>query len=383
MALQYQLHPSIPDDLTMQLRFEEAQLPETMGLRIVHWPAEWHPQAGVMLTWPHADTDWAPVLNEVTRCYLRIAVEIALRERLLIVTPEPETVARLLHEQLPQRAIENITLYHIPSNDTWARDHGPLCLLAEQGVRIMDFCFNGWGKKFPAELDNAITRRLWEEGALQGKYEDHRDFVLEGGSIETDGCGTLLTTSRCLMATNRNQPLSQADIELRLLSYFHAQRVLWLDYGALAGDDTDSHIDTLARFCSPETIAYVQCTDPDDEHFIELSRMENQLHSFRTMTDKAYRLIPLPMPRACFDAEGKRLPATYANFLIINGAVLMPAYGQPDIDQLAHLQLQHAFPRLEIVDIDCRVLILQHGSLHCCTMQFPKGALKSDTKPNI
>ena len=383
MALQYQLRPSVPDDMTRLLRFEKAQLPETMGLQTVHWPAEWHPQAGVMLTWPHAATDWAPMLNEVTRCYLRIAMEIALRERLLIVTPEPEAVECLLHEKLPLRAVENIILFHIPSNDTWARDHGPLCLLTEQGIRLMDFCFNGWGEKFPADLDNAITRTLWEKGAFQGEYENHLDFVLEGGSIETDGCGTLLTTSHCLLAPHRNQPLSQADIELRLLRYFHANRVLWLDYGALAGDDTDSHIDTLARFCSPETIAYVQCTDSDDEHFIELSQMEKQLQFFRTMLNKPYCLIPLPMPRACFDTDGNRLPATYANFLIINGAVLMPTYGQPDIDQAAHQQLQKAFPRFEIVDIDCRVLIQQHGSLHCCTMQFPKGALRNITKPDI
>ncbi|MCR4921250.1 MAG: agmatine deiminase family protein [Bacteroidaceae bacterium] len=385
MAIQIRLDAPTPYDLTRQLRFEEAKPGETMGVRPDFWPPEWHPQSGVIITWPHAATDWAPVLPEVTRCYVHLAIEIALRERLLIVTPEPETLEHFLREQLPQNALANISLHRIPTNDTWTRDHGPLCLLTERGVRLMDFCFNGWGEKFPAELDNAITRQLWDEGIFNGEYEDHLDFVLEGGSVESDGQGTLLTTTHCLTAPHRNQPLSQADIELRLLHYFRAQRILWLDHGYLAGDDTDSHIDTLARFCAPETIAYVKCTDPTDEHYEELSKMEEQLREFRTLWGEPYSFVPLPMPQPCYDNSGCRLPATYANFLIINGAVLMPTYGQPTIDKAAQAQLQQAFPRHEIVPIDCRTLILQHGSLHCSAMQLPQGALRSkpqDTKEN-
>ncbi len=379
MALQYRLNTSTIDDLTLHLNLREAPLPETAGMAVTRLPAEWNAQSGIQLTWPHAATDWAPMLHEVERCYVSMALEIALRERLLIVAPDPEAVERLLREQLPQKALAQISFHRIPTNDTWARDHGFLTLLTDRGPRLLDFCFNGWGEKFPAELDNQINRRLWDEGVLQGEYESHLDFVLEGGSIESDGRGTLLTTSRCLLAPHRNQPLSKADIELRLLRYFHAQRVLWLDHGWLEGDDTDGHIDTLARFCPSDTIAYVRCTDPADPHHDELRLMETELQNLRTPEDRPYQLLPLPMPRPILDEEGNRLPATYANFLILNGAVLMPTYGQPENDETARRQLQKAFPRHEVVAIDSRPLIRQHGSIHCSAMQFPLGTLALPT----
>ena len=214
-----------------------------------------------------------------------------------------------------------------------------------------------------------------EQNILKGTYECHLDFVLEGGSIESDGKGTILTTSKCLLAPHRNQPLTKEQIEARLLEALHAERILWLDYGYLAGDDTDSHIDTLARFCPDDTIAYVQCLDKEDEHYAELSKMEAQLQSFRTTNGKPYRLIPLPMAKAIYDEDGNRLPATYANFLITNGAVLMPTYGDASTDLKAKERLQEAFPHHDIIGIDCQTLIIQHGSLHCCTMQFPREAL--------
>ena len=375
MALQFRLNTASVDDLMLHLDFREVPTGDTFALRTTHLPAEWFPQSAVQLTWPHAGTDWAPTLKDAVRCYVRMAFEIALRERLLIVTPEPEAVESLLREQLPQQVLDNISFHRVETDDTWARDHGFLTLLSEQSVRLLDFRFNGWGEKFPAEKDNRINRRLWEEGIFRGEYEEHLDFVLEGGSIESDGRGTLLTTSQCLMAPHRNQPLSQADIELRLLGYFHAQRVLWLHHGHLEGDDTDGHIDTLARFCPYDTIAFVQCTDPADRHYTDLQQMEAELESFRTLEDKPYRLVPLPMAEPAFDEDGNRLPATYANFLVLNGAVLMPAYGHPETDEAARLQLQKAFPRHEIVPIDARPLIVQHGSIHCCAMQFPRGAV--------
>ena len=343
-----------------------------MPKRTIFLPAEWHKQSAVQLTWPHAATDWKPILKDVIRCYLDMAKAISEHEELIIVTPEPEHVQGQLERALPAENMQRITLCQIPTNDTWARDHGFITLLAPDGFRLLDFKFNGWGEKFAAELDNQICRRMMELRVLDGKYEDHLDFVLEGGSIESDGCGTVLTTSQCLLAPHRNQPLTQAQIEARLLSSLHAERILWLDHGYLAGDDTDSHIDTLARFCTEDTIAYVQCTDPSDEHYTELRLMEAQLQTFRTMDGKPYRLIPLPMAKATYDEDGNRLPATYANFLIINGAVLMPTYGNPDNDIRAEEQLHKAFPHHDIVGIDCRPLITQHGSLHCCTMQFPK-----------
>lgn len=362
--------------MAREIHFDELTGPEFQAERSTFFPSEWHPQSGVQLTWPHAGTDWAYILDEVTECYVRMAMEIAVRERLIIVAQEAEQVEQLLSQRLPQRALRNISIHCIPTNDTWARDHGFLTLLTPQGPRLLDFQFNGWGKKFRADLDNQICRRMMEQHILNGTREDHLDFVFEGGSIESDGCGTLLTTSECLLAPNRNQPLSQTDIEQRLLSALHAERVLWLDHGYLAGDDTDSHVDTLARPCPSDTIAYVQCLDTEDEHYAALHAMEQQLKEFRTLSDEPYRLIPLPMAAAEYDEDGQRLPATYANFLVVNGAVLMPTYRHPELDELAKKQLQKAFPKHEIVGIDCRVLIEQHGSLHCCTMQFPLGVVK-------
>ena len=338
----------------------------------VYMPAEWHEQSAVQLTWPHGGTDWRDVLEEVTRCYVRIAKEIAARERLIIVVPEPGPVRSLLDGTLDQASLRRITFCQAPTNDTWARDHGFITLLSPDESRLLDFRFNGWGEKFPAGLDNQICRRMAEQNILEGRYENHLDFVLEGGSVESDGRGTILTTSRCLLAPHRNQPLTREQIEARLLSALHARRVLWLDHGYLAGDDTDSHVDTLARFCPDDTLAYVQCHDPGDEHFGELRLMEEQLRTFRTAEGRPYRLIPLPMATPVYDEDGSRLPATYANFLVINGAVLMPTYGDPATDARAGEQLRKAFPRRDIVGIDCRILITQHGSLHCCTMQHPK-----------
>ena len=300
------------------------------------------------------------MLDEITATYHEIAREIAQRENLLIVAPE---------EAQP---IINFQLSIINSNDTWARDHGFITLTDDEGHhRLLDFCFNGWGEKFPAELDNAINRRLYDEGKLGGDYVDCLDFVLEGGSIESDGRGTVFTTTGCLLAPHRNQPLTKEQIEERLKRELHAERILWIDHGNLTGDDTDGHIDTLVRICPDDTLLYMGCDDPEDEQYAELRLMEEQLKTFRTIDGRPYRLKKLPMPRPIYDGDD-RLPATYANFLIINGAVLCPTYAQPDLDAQALRTIGEAFPDREIVGIDCRSIIKQHGSLHCCTMQFPQ-----------
>ena len=316
-------------------------------------PAEWEPQSCVQLTWPHKDTDWAPMLEEITATYEEMAHAISCREDLLIVG---------------EKGLD------IPSDDTWARDHGFISLIDDCGHRrLVDFCFNGWGDKFPAEQDNAINRHLYEKGAIKGEYVDCLDFVLEGGSIESDGCGTIFTTTGCLLAPHRNQPLTKEEIEARLLKELHAKRILWIDHGNLTGDDTDGHIDTLVRICPNDTLLYVGCDDPDDEQYAELKLMEEQLQTFRTLEGKPYRLLKLPMPRPIIDYDQSlRLPATYANFLVINGAVLCPTYDQADNDAQALRLISEAFPDRDIVPIDCRSIIKQHGSLHCCTMQFPR-----------
>ena len=303
-------------------------------------PAEWEPQSMVQLTWPHKDTDWAPILPEITAVYDNLAREIRKREQLLIVDD-------------------------IPHNDTWARDHG-FITVEENGKKILlDFCFNGWGEKFPADLDNAINRHLYEQGLISGTYEDHLDFVLEGGSIESDGKGTIFTTSCCLMAPHRNQPLTQLEIEKRLMQYLGAERVVWINHGSLIGDDTDGHIDTLVRICPDYTLLYIG----DDADHPDLVSMEDELKTFRTLDGHPYRLLRLPLPRPIYD-DVDRLPATYANYLVVNGAVLVPTYNQPDLDQEAMNIIQQAFPDREIIGIDCRAVIKQHGSLHCCTMQY-------------
>ncbi len=337
------------------------------------FPAEWYPQSGIQLTWPHEETDWAYMLDEVTTCYIELAREIARRERLLIVTPHPKQVKQLLQGVVD---LEAVTFAQCPTNDTWARDHGGITLFCDGTPAIYDFKFNGWGLKFAANYDNLITSTLCRQGRFNARYENRLNFVVEGGALESDGAGTLLTTSECLLSPNRNGEWSQARIEEYLKETFGLQRVLWLDHGYLAGDDTDSHIDTLARFAPGNTIVYVQCTDPTDEHYEALLRMEEQLRTFTTLEGAPYRLLPLPMADAVYDENGERLPATYANFLIMNDAVLYPTYRQPANDQAAAQVLQQAFPDREIVGIDCSPLIRQHGSLHCVTMQYPQNVLR-------
>ena len=303
-------------------------------------PAEWEPQSMVQLTWPHKDTDWAPILSEITAVYEEMAREIRKREPLLIVDD-------ILH------------------NDTWARDHGFITVEEDSVLFLLDFKFNGWGEKFEATLDNQINRHLYDQGLVKGTYEDHLDFVLEGGSIESDGKGTIFTTSCCLMAPHRNQPLTQQEIEDKLKAYLGAERIIWLNHGSLIGDDTDGHIDTLVRICPNDTLLYIG----GDEQHPDLVEMEKELQALRTLDGRPYRLLKLPLPRPIYDGDD-RLPATYANYLVINGAVLVPTYAQPDLDTEAMRIIGEAFPDREIVGIDCRAVIKQHGSLHCCTMQY-------------
>jgi len=347
-------------------------------------PAEWAKQAFVQIAWPHAGTDWAPYLQSAWDCYCNVAREISKREDLVIVTPEPEQVKTML-EETPGVCMGRIHILEIETNDTWARDHAFLTAVDPHGNKaLLDFIFNGWGQKFASNLDNQINHKAFAslKQLLKGEttYVGPIRMVLEGGSVESDGKGTLLTTTSCLLAPNRNYYGSKEEAEEFLKPCLSAERILWLDHSWLDGDDTDGHIDTVARLCPNDTIAYIQCTDTEDEHYEELKAMEEELQALRTKEGLPYRLVPLPMPAAIFERDftdaveeerDQRLPATYANFLIVNGAVLMPTYGQPENDALAMEQLQSAFPDREIVGIDCRVLIRQHGSLHCITMQYP------------
>ncbi|MGI6222187.1 MAG: agmatine deiminase family protein [Prevotella sp.] len=338
----------------------------------VFLPAEWYPQSGLQLTWPHERTDWHPYLSEIKHTFEQLAEVVASHEPLIIVTPHCEETAAELKATVSQRAFNNIRFIHCTTHDTWARDHGPISLVGPTNV-VCDFTFNGWGKKFPWKTDNAITRRLYKAGLFNAERFE-TDFVLEGGSIESDGRGTLFTTSTCLLAPNRNQPLSQQQIEQKLKEALHTERVVWLDHGNVVGDDTDGHIDTIVRTAPDDTLLYMRVEDESDPMFDDFKALEQQLQTLRTMAGKPYRLLPLPTPGPIYD-DGERLPATYANFVIINGAVIVPTYQQPDLDQLAMSVVGKAFPDREIMGIDATVVIRQHGSLHCLTMQYPAGVL--------
>ncbi len=340
-------------------------------------PAEWEPQSGIQLTWPHANTDWKPYLEDITKVFVNMAKVITNEELLTVVTPETETVRKQLSKELTAAQLNNVIFYDIDSNDTWARDHAPLTLVSDdKETCILDFKFNGWGDKFEWTKDNNITSQLNKKGAFNSGYKCDTDFVLEGGSIESDGKGSIFTTTFCLMAEHRNQPLTREEIEERLLKSLHAKRIVWLDYGQLIGDDTDGHIDTIVRLAPNDTIVYNGCDDEKDEQYNDFNSLEEQLRQLKTLDGEAYNLLRLPMPDAIYD-DGERLPATYANFVITNKSVICPTYSQPIKDNIALEVLQRAFPNHNIVGIDASVVIKQHGSLHCLTMQYPEGTLKT------
>lgn len=335
-------------------------------------PAEWEAQDGVLLTWPHQKSDWASLLERVEPVFLEIATCISRSEKVIITVPERDSLEEKLSNAGAQ--LDNIYIFYMESNDTWARDFGPITVYEVMKPILLDFGFNGWGLKYPAFHDNQITRRLHRAGAFGGTVIEMPGLILEGGSIDSDGEGTVLTTAECLLQANRNPHLTKDEIEQRFFRLLGAQRVLWLNHGYLAGDDTDSHIDTLARFCPGDAIAYVCCEEKCDEHYEALKAMEEEIQGFRTAEGKPFRLIPLPMPSPVFDENGDRLPATYANFLIINNAVLVPVYNDKNDDRALEI-ISKAFIGREIIGIYCSPLILQHGSLHCITMQLPQGVL--------
>lgn len=332
-------------------------------------PAEGAYDPVILLSWPHERSDWADVLDEVNRYYERLTdILVGIGLDVIIVTPQANNI-NAFRRRLT--ASDKVKIFECRTNDTWSRDFGPIVVNSNSEWIINDFKFNGWGLKFPACYDNLITSQLCSEGALLGKYENNLGFVLEGGSIESDGAGSIMTTWRCLGSPNRNGNLSRSEIENRLKETLGAKQILWLENGELAGDDTDAHIDTLARFCGDQKIIYTGCDDYNDVHFMSLERMKQELRNFRNVKGEPYELIELPLPDPLFDAEGLRMPATYANYLITPSHIIMPSYGQSEKDLLAATILKNAYNK-EVIAIDSQILITQHGSLHCATMQMPK-----------
>ncbi len=334
-------------------------------------PAQWESQEFVQLVFPHDNTDWNEYLDEAIENFVQITLNISKYQKCLIVAKNLTYVKSLFLDKT------NLTFIRIDSNDTWSRDFGGITVQDDDKFTVLDFKFNAWGKKFDYKLDNQITTKLKLKGMLKEYSHQSIAFVLEGGSIESDGDGVIMTTTKCLLEKNRNPTLSKSSIEKQLTSYLGAKKVLWLNSGALIGDDTDSHIDTLARFVSSDTIVYQLCDDKNDEHYNELKKMEEELKSFTNIKGIPYKLVALPWIKAIYNKED-RLPATYANFLIINNAVLIPTYNDEN-DKNALKIFKTLFKDRDIIGIDCRTLIKQHGSLHCVTMQYPSVKIEKDS----
>lgn len=332
-------------------------------------PAEWEKQDAVQFTFPHEDSDWKDSLDEAIDVFVEAVKAVLPYAKVILVA---KNVKKTL-SYFKDTNLKNLLLYQIDSDDTWARDHGGITVKDGGSAKILDFTFNGWGLKFNASKDNQITKRLASSNAFKIPIEEI-NFVLEGGAIETDGLGTLITTRRCMSSRFRNPDYSEEQINQLLKEKLGVSNIYWLNHGYLAGDDTDSHIDTLVRFCNPSTIAYVKCNDINDEHFSELIKMEEELKDLTNTEGNGFKLVPLPWPDACFAADGHRLPATYANFLIFNKAVLLPIYGVKQ-DKEAIFILEELFPDRKIIPINSLTLIEQHGSLHCITMQYPEGSI--------
>ena len=338
----------------------------------VRFPAEWEPQSAVLIAWPNEDTDWGPRLGEVEETYVALVSAITRFQDAVICVCDDDletyAAARLRSARVD---MDRVRFVQAAYDDTWLRDSGPITLRDGDGFRLMDFRFTGWGGKYEASRDDQLVEALHAQGVFARAHREEVDFALEGGGIETDGAGTLLTTWRCLH--ERHPEATREDLSNRLAGWLRQDRVLWLDHGYLEGDDTDAHIDTLARFAPGDAIVFQACDDPSDSHHAELQAMAAEIAALRTVDGRPYRLFPLPWAQPVID-DGRRLAASYANYLIINGAVLMPAYGDP-ADAVAQAVLADAHPGREIVPVPCRPLIWQNGSLHCITMQLPAGVL--------
>ncbi|PDW80885.1 agmatine deiminase, partial [Helicobacter pylori] len=255
----------------------------------------------------------------------------------------------------------------VDTNDTWARDFGAISIENQGVLECLDFGFNGWGLKYPSNLDNQVNFKLKSLGFLKHPLKT-MPYILEGGSIESDGAGSILTNTQCLLEKNRNPHLNQNGIETMLKKELGAKQVLWYSYGYLKGDDTDSHTDTLARFLDKDTIVYSACEDENDEHYTVLKKMQEELKTFKKLDGTPYKLIPIEIPKAIYDANQQRLPATYVNFLLCNNALIVPTYNDPKDALILETLKQHT--PLEVIGVDCNTLIKQHGSLHCVTMQL-------------
>lgn len=339
----------------------------------IRFIAEWERCGAILMALPSENTDWGYILEEALDQYRRLVRAFAENgERVILLANDREAAEKVIGTDI----LDSVSIVEMDYNDTWTRDYGPLTVIKHGDFRALDFGFNAWGLKFAADKDNLVNLHLAQKQILNPEiYRNHRNFILEGGSVDSDGQGTVLTTSQCLCSPNRNGGLSKGEVNARLATLLGANHVLWLDYGALAGDDTDSHIDTLARLCPGNTIVYTGCSDPEDAHFEDLLKMKAQLTMFRNAKGDPYNLVELPLPAPVFDEDGQRLPATYANYLVTPRNLFIPVYGNERLDQLACMTMKVVYHDKNIVPVNCRTLLKQHGSLHCATMQMPEEIL--------
>ncbi len=331
----------------------------------VRLKAEWEEQSAIMLTLPKLEESWYRDFPEIEDSILEIVKEISQDQKVILSSIEKIKITEKLSSLGAN--LNNINIFEIEADDIWARDHGPITVFENSKKKFLDFTFNGWGNKFIAQKDNMINSRLKQEKVFDNL--ETIDFILEGGSIETDGQGTIMTTSECLLNSNRNIGFSKEQIEEILKKYLNAKRILWLNSGFLSGDDTDCHIDNLARFAPNNTIIYITEKNPSDIHFEPLQKMKKEILNFRQINNQEYNFFELPLPKPIFDKEGIRLPASYANFLIINTKVLLPIFNDPS-DLEALNVLQQCFPTREIIPINGHNLIIGRGGIHCVTMQI-------------
>ena len=326
--------------------------------------AEWEKQEGILVSFPHKNSDWINKLKRIIPTYIDLINKISIFQKIYVFCKNIEEVKKYF-----KKDNLNILYYQIDFNDTWIRDYGFLTVDKNSKKQFLNFNFNGWGEKYNYFLDNSFNEKIYKKQIFNKTIlMKNIDFILEGGSIDSNGNNIIITTSRCLLNKNRNFNINCYEIEKILNKHLGVEKILWLNNGYILGDDTDGHIDMLARFISRNKIIYTKSYDKNDEHYSELNRMENELNQLNIKNNNFFELIPIPLPSAIYN-NNIRLPASYINFLIINGAVLYPKYFVKE-DEIVYDIFKKQFINREIIEIDSRYLIEEGGSLHCATMQF-------------
>ena len=329
---------------------------------------EWYPQKYILITWPHKYSDRYNSYNQIQLTYIELVTTISQLDKIIILAHSKEHQEEIIKQLEPGEAnLTNIELKIIQTNDTWIRDYAPLSCLDNKKLTFIEFTFNGYGNKYPFNYDNRVPQKLLEQDLISTLVTE--ELILEGGSIETDGKGTLLTTTSCLLNPNRND-ISKTTLEKKLKQVFAIEKIYWIENTYLAGDDTDGHIDNFVRFIDPTTIFYAKCQDQNDEHYNNYLQIEEQLKYITNSQEQKYTLVPIPTPPPILK-NNRRLPASYLNFLITNNSIIVPSFSI-NLD----IQVKNIFNKYcknkTISMVDCCTLIQQGGGIHCSTMQLAK-----------